>query len=90
MYKTRKLENTILRYLSKREIIAIIGPRQSGKTTLLQKIQSELPSSIFISFEDRDDLELLKQTLGGLLRNILVIGIYLLMSSSILKVEEKI
>ncbi len=58
MYKTRKLEKTILKYLSKREILAIIGPRQSGKTTLLQKIQSELPNSIFISFEDRDDLEL--------------------------------
>ena len=58
MYKTRKLEKTILKYLSKREILAIIGPRQSGKTTLLQKIQSELPNSIFISFEDMDDLEL--------------------------------
>lgn len=61
MYIKRKLEDTILGYLEKREILAIVGPRQGGKTTLLRKIQSDLKNSIFLSFEDIDDLELFEQ-----------------------------
>jgi len=52
MYIKRKLEDTILKYLDSPEIIAIVGPRQCGKTTLLQQINQRLEGSVFISFED--------------------------------------
>ncbi|MFA5986079.1 MAG: ATP-binding protein [Parcubacteria group bacterium] len=65
MYIERKIEPLILDYLGKREILAIVGPRQSGKTTLLKKIQGQLENSIFLNFEDRDDLELFEQDIKG-------------------------
>lgn len=61
MYIKRKLEDTVFRYLENREILAIVGPRQSGKTTMLRKIQSTLKDSIFLSFEDIEDLELFER-----------------------------
>lgn len=65
MYIKRKLEGTILRYLKSPEILAIVGPRQSGKTTLLKKIQSNLKNSIFINFEDVNNLALFEHDLKG-------------------------
>ncbi|CAG0993403.1 hypothetical protein METP3_02792 [Methanosarcinales archaeon] len=38
LYIKRDLEQTILQHLPMPEIIAILGPRQSGKTTLLRHI----------------------------------------------------
>lgn len=61
IYIKRKIEQQINKYLNNREILAIIGPRQSGKTTLLKKIQTELKNSIYLSFEDREELELFEQ-----------------------------
>lgn len=52
MYIERKLEKKIQNYMNTPEIIAIVGPRQSGKTTLMQKIFSNLDNAKFISFED--------------------------------------
>lgn len=65
MYIERKIEPLILDYLKKKEILALIGPRQSGKTTLLKKIQGQLENSIFLNFEDRDDLELFEEDIKG-------------------------
>jgi len=42
MYIHREIENDIHSWLNEREIIAIIGPRQSGKTTLLHHLMDEL------------------------------------------------
>lgn len=60
MYIARKLEGTILRYLNSPEIIAIIGPRQCGKTTLLRHVFSNLSEkkTIFLTFEDKKLLDL--------------------------------
>ena len=58
MYATRFLELKILRYLDTKEIIAIIGPRQAGKTTLLKKIFEKLNDAHLIDFEDVETLEL--------------------------------
>lgn len=60
-YVKRDLEDRIWDYIDKPEIICVTGPRQSGKTTLLLKIHSELDSSNFISFEDRDILALFEE-----------------------------
>lgn len=65
MYIERKLEGTILRYLNVQEILAIVGPRQSGKTTLLKKVQAKLKRSIFITFEDINNLSLFEHDLNG-------------------------
>ncbi len=54
----RDIEKEILKWLNAREILAIRGPRQSGKTTLLYKIMTFLKRDFhekrihFISFED--------------------------------------
>ncbi len=58
MYVTRDLEATIRKYLSRPEILAVIGPRQSGKTTLLREISKPLQKAVFLDFEDRDLLSL--------------------------------
>lgn len=63
MYIKRKLEQTILRYVSKPEIIAIVGPRQSGKTTLLKSIAEKLDNSTFISFDDIETLQMFENHL---------------------------
>ena len=58
MYIKRTLENKIRNYLNKPEILAIIGPRQSGKTTLLKEIIKSLENTSYITFEDREILDL--------------------------------
>lgn len=58
-YIKRKLENTILRYFKAPEILAVVGPRQSGKTTMLLHIFEKLKSeAVFLSFEDKKILNL--------------------------------
>ncbi len=60
MYIERILESKILPYLNKREIIAVIGPRQSGKTTLIKNILSKIKNARvnFVSFDDIEALEI--------------------------------
>lgn len=61
----RTLTGELEKWLDRREIIAIKGPRQSGKTTMLKILKDYLisekgipPDSIaYITFEDRDILE---------------------------------
>lgn len=61
MYIKRKLEDTILQYKDSPEIIAVVGPRQAGKTTLLQEIQKRCEKSVFFTFEDRKILDLFER-----------------------------
>ncbi|MBU4266608.1 MAG: ATP-binding protein [Candidatus Altiarchaeales archaeon] len=58
MYVNRELGEKIGKNLNKKEILAIVGPRQCGKTTLLKHIYEKLESAVFIDFEDRENLEL--------------------------------
>jgi predicted AAA+ superfamily ATPase len=67
MYISRKIEAEIKKYLNTKEILALIGPRQSGKTTVLKKIFENLQENSkikasFISFEDRDVLSLFNES----------------------------
>ncbi len=65
MYINRFLEENIKKYLTKKEIIAIIGPRQSGKTTLLRHFYESLKNAIFLDFEDREILELFSEDINS-------------------------
>lgn len=58
LYINRDLEQIIIKNLATPEIIAILGPRQSGKTTLVRHIFETLENALFLSFEDRKTLEL--------------------------------
>jgi len=63
MYVKRFLEAKIRKYLTDKEIIALVGPRQSGKTTLLKHIFDDLKKAIYLSFEDREVLRLFNEQL---------------------------
>jgi len=52
MYYKREIEEKIEQYLETSEIIAIFGPRQVGKTTLLKELHSRVSNPIFLTFED--------------------------------------
>ncbi len=52
MYYKRDLEEKIERYLKTPEIIAVFGPRQVGKTTLLKHFYEKVSNPVFLSFED--------------------------------------
>lgn len=61
MYIQRKLEHTILRHIDSKEIIAIVGPRQAGKTTLVQHILSAKKRCVSVTFDDKDVLDLFER-----------------------------
>jgi len=74
MYIKRKLEDKILKYLNSPEIIAVVGPRQCGKTTLLKKVFEDFGSSrlnsptgpkqaVFATFEDKNVLSMFENNL---------------------------
>lgn len=64
-YFHRKLLDELKKWLDRGEILAIKGPRQSGKTTLLHIIKNYLVNTkavgrediVYITFEDRDILD---------------------------------
>lgn len=41
--------------------ILVVGPRQACKTALLRRINSQLENSNFVTFEDRDVLNLFEE-----------------------------
>lgn len=76
MYLKREIENSVLDCLATDEILVIIGARQSGKTTLLRRIQEILDEkgdiSFFINLENPkylskldDDYENLFEIIGN-------------------------
>jgi predicted AAA+ superfamily ATPase len=40
-------------------VVAIVGPRQCGKSTLAQIIASQYPDAVFLDMEDPDDRAIL-------------------------------
>ncbi|MEK7161163.1 MAG: AAA family ATPase, partial [Patescibacteria group bacterium] len=66
MYIKRKIEGTILKYLPEKEIIALVGPRQCGKTTLLRHIYETVKEeAVFITFEDIETLALFEKDINS-------------------------
>ncbi len=60
MYVERTLEGVIKRYLSKKEIIAVIGPRQSGKTTMIKRLFENLSNVNIVTLEDVEVLDVFR------------------------------
>lgn len=52
MYISRSIEKTIIASLFRREYIALIWPRQVGKTTFIQHLRSQYPQSSYYNLED--------------------------------------
>jgi predicted AAA+ superfamily ATPase len=74
MYITRSLEKDLKKYLPKKEIIAVVGARQCGKTTLLKHIFKGLKKAVYLDFEDRETLELFQEDLKSFIE--LYVGKY--------------
>lgn len=57
-FTEREIYPQLLNWLDEPEIVAIAGPRQAGKTTLLVKLREELAgqNAVYVSFEDTDQL----------------------------------
>ncbi len=54
----RKIEKTLLSYLSFQPVVAVLGPRQVGKTTLVRHIESQLAKpSVYFDLERSTDLQ---------------------------------
>lgn len=62
------MSKKILKYLDKPEIIAVVGPRQCGKTTLLKKIAESLTGCLMISFEDRAILSMFENNIDDFIK----------------------
>jgi predicted AAA+ superfamily ATPase len=63
MYIKRKLEGKILKYLNSPEIIAVVGPRQCGKSTMLGSILGKLENVSMVNFEDRTALSMFNKNI---------------------------
>ncbi|MEA1963175.1 MAG: ATP-binding protein [Patescibacteria group bacterium] len=63
MYIKRNIEEKIRKYLNRPEIIAIVGARQSGKTTTLKQIYKGLEGAVFLTFEDQQILSLFENNI---------------------------
>jgi len=67
MYIQRELEAKIKPFLSRREALAITGPRQAGKTTFINHLKGEFERAgkkvKFITFEKKGDLDLFSNSI---------------------------
>ena len=68
MYIQRHLETQIYKYLNTKEIIAIVGVRQCGKTTLMKHLYNQLDNALFVDFEDREKLEIFEGDIETFIR----------------------
>lgn len=66
----RKIAKVVLERLQINPVVALLGPRQCGKTTLAKQIANEFKENVMIDLEKRLDLELLEEPEFFLERNI--------------------
>ena len=57
----RNIVKTIEKYVKDKQIIALTGLRQVGKTTILNYFKNKLKNSIYISFDDISILSLFEK-----------------------------
>lgn len=60
-YIERKIEKTIRMYLKIFPVVAVLGPRQCGKSTLVKKISQSWGASLFLDLQNDTDLSKLNQ-----------------------------
>jgi len=68
MYVKRDLEITISKYISKKEIIAIVGARQCGKTTIINNVLKNYKKVNSISFDDVKMLHLFENDIDSFIK----------------------
>ena len=56
MYIHRKLEDEIQKYLQIFPIVAILGPRQCGKSTVVKQLFSNSQNGIYLDLQNQEDL----------------------------------
>jgi predicted AAA+ superfamily ATPase len=56
MYINRKLEDEIQKYLQIFPIVAILGPRQCGKSTIVKQLFSNTQYGIYLDLQNQEDL----------------------------------
>lgn len=61
LYIKRDLEDKILTLLKAPEILAVVGPRQSGKTTMINNILKDLEGAKSVSFDDQNILNMFEK-----------------------------
>ena len=59
-YIERSLEKELRKKLTNSPVVAILGPRQCGKTTLAKKVISDMPS-VYLDLQNRTDLNKLNE-----------------------------
>lgn len=68
-YQKRAIENEIAAFIPRREVIAILGPRQAGKTTLVQRMAKDIEEKgkqvKYLTFENINDRALFEDTIEG-------------------------
>lgn len=69
MYIHRSIEKELSEYIGKKkQVVAIKGPRQAGKTTLIKHIQKQLPKGkkhVFLTFENLSNRTLFSDNIEG-------------------------
>ena len=58
MYVERDMGKKIMKFLKRKEIIAIVGARRCGKTTLMKHIFSRLKNAKYISFDNQETMQM--------------------------------
>lgn len=62
MYIPRHIENTLMHYLDFFPVVGVIGPRQSGKTTLVKNISGKIEKAVnYLDLEKTSDLRKLEE-----------------------------
>lgn len=56
MYIRRQIEESVIKSLQSNPVVALIGPRQCGKSTLVKHILVNYPESIYLDLERTSDL----------------------------------
>ena len=58
-YISRGLQADLTACLEESPIVALIGPRQCGKSTLAKMVRADYPASVYLDLENPQDLSML-------------------------------
>jgi len=67
-YYPRKIEQELEKWIKRKEVILIKGPRQSGKTTLLLHLKEKMKGN-YVSLEDESQLKTFEENQRNLLKD---------------------